>query len=136
METATLGVEQALGEMQKLVDESKHKDTENGQLRQAVVELRDELDAEREKTKVFMEYEDIILDPDAEKQWQKVSIRSGKTYKDILLRSQQLYKNTRPISVAAIVESALGFALSRQGWRQVIKDRYSEKLKEEIPDAE
>lgn len=135
MATETLGVEQALGEMQKLVDESKHKDTEIEQLRQIAENLREERDSERKKNKVFMEYEDIILDPDAEKQWQKVSIRSGKTYKDILLRSQQLYKNTRPISVAAIVENALGFALSRQGWRQVMKDRYSEKLKEEIPDA-
>lgn len=132
----TAGVEQALGDIQRVVDESKHKDVELEQLRQVAEEMRDELDAEREKTKAFMEYEDIILDPDAEKEWQQIYIRSGKVYKDLLLRARQLHGNTRPVTLAAVANNVLAYGLSRQGWRQVLKDRYSETLKEEIPNAE
>ena len=72
----------------------------------------------------FAPYEDIILDENATKEWKQVNIRSPHTYKELLVRSRQVYGNTRPISVAAVVENALGFALSRAGWMQVVKARY------------
>jgi hypothetical protein len=124
--TAPAGLEEALGQFQKVVDESKQKDATIEQLKRLTDELRSSLEEMREKNEKFQEYEDIILDPDAEKAWQQVNIRSGKTYKDLLLRTQQLYRNTRPISVAAIVENCLNLALSSSGWRQVLRTRYDQ----------
>ena len=131
MSTAAVGVEEAVGKFQELIDESKHKEVENEQLRQVVEEIQDQLAAERAKNVKFMEYEEIILDEDAEKEYQSVSIRSGKVFKDLRLRTQQLHGNTRPISLQTVAENCIAFACSRRGWTQVMKERYSEKLREQ-----
>lgn len=134
--SAGVKLAESLGQFQEVLDESKHKEVELEQLRQVVAEMQDELAAEREKNKAFMEYAEIILDEDAEKEYQSVSIRSGKVFKDLRLRTQQLHGNTRPISLQTVAENVIAFGCSRRGWRQVMKERYSEKLKEQEEEQE
>jgi hypothetical protein len=121
------GIEEALGKFQELVDQVKQKDNQIDQLTRLTDELRSSLEEEQKKNAKFMEYEDIILDPEAEKEWKQITIRSGKTHKELVLRVQQLHHNTRPISISSVVENIINFGVSRAGWRQVLKNRYGNK---------
>lgn len=127
----SVGIEEMLGKMQETVDEAKHKDVQIEQLQSTMAAMREELEEQKAKTIAFEPYEDIILDPDATKEWKQINIRSPHTYKELLIRCRQVYGNTRPISVAAVVENALGYALSRAGWARVVKTRYPDNLREE-----
>jgi len=138
MSAAQMGLEESIGKFQELIDESKHKDVENDQLRQVVAEMQEELAAERKKNKVFAEYEDIIMDPNAGKEYQKVIIRSGAVFKSLRLRCQQLHGNHKPLTLNVVAENCLAYATSRAGWARVVKEKYSDRVKEreeELSDA-
>jgi hypothetical protein len=124
--TAPAGLEKALGEFQKVVDESKQKDATIDQLTRLTDELRSSLEEMREKNEKFQEYEDIILDPNAEKEWKQIKIQSPAVFKQIRIRAKQLHKNDRPLTLSRVTENMLAFAATNSGWRQVLKNRYDQ----------
>ena len=121
--SAGVQIQDALGQIDNIVKENEEKDARIDGLEAEVEELRRKLAQEQADNKEFRPFGDIILDKTPRKEWAKISINSAVVNKSLQLRAQQVYGNTRPLTITALANRCLEYALSGAGFIRVVKTR-------------
>jgi hypothetical protein len=118
-----IDVKEALGQFEQIVAENEEKDAKIESLISEMEGLRQTLAQEQADNKEFRKFDDIILDKTPRKEWKKISINSSVVYKSLLLRAKQVYGNTRPLTLDALANHCLDYALSGAGFPRVVKTK-------------
>lgn len=122
-----ISIEESLASVQAVAEENERLKSEIEQLKRNMEILQEEREEAVKQNEAFQPYADIIMDEDTKKEWKEVAIRSPYVYKQLLVRTRQLFGNTTPMAIASVVQNCLEFALSRGGWSRVVKLKYAYK---------
>ena len=114
----------ALEDIKQIIKSNEELQEQLELLRQEHEGLKKEIAALEEKNKKFEPYSDIILDENAQKEWDVIHLRNPITKKMLQLRTMQIFHNTSPFSLASVANACLEYATSAGGWRFVVKNKY------------